>query len=132
MIRKNNARTSNRRGAALIIALVLLLLVGAISTSLIRGFYTDRQERNRSQIRTQAELLCHDFAELAKIQRTIAPDFTGETLALTKISDTFDGTFQLTSTFPEAEGTAEPVVQIEYYDETNKLIYTNSLKPVAK
>ena len=131
MIQKNNARTSNRSGAALIIALVLLLLVGAISTSLIRGFYTDRHARNQSQIREQAELLRYDFAERAKIQRTATPDFTGETLRLTKLSNTFDGTFQLTSTFPEAEGTAEPVVQIEYYDETNKLIYTNSLQPVA-
>ena len=99
-----NKRISNRRGAALIIALVLLLLVSAISASLIQGFYTDRRERDRSLIRTQAELLRQDFA--------------GETLTLPHVSDSFPGTFQLTA--------CENGVVVEYHDTTNTLVYTSS------
>lgn len=125
MIIKLNTKKSNRRGAAVIIALVLLLLVGALSTSLIRGFYTDRRERDQSFIREQAELLQHDFVERTQIQRNASPDFAGETLALTGLSGSFDGTFQLTSTFAETpEGTVEPVVVVDYYDAANKLTYT--------
>ena len=99
-----NARTSNRRGAALVIALVLLLLVSAISATLIRGFYTDRRERDQSLIRVQAELLRQDFSACAMS-------------ALTVRTDSFDGKFQLT--------TNENDVTVEYYDETDKLIYTS-------
>ena len=67
MIRENNARTSNRRGAALIIALVLLLLVGAISTSLIRGFYTDRQERNRRVQSLECQQPTHELLSLVGV-----------------------------------------------------------------
>ena len=101
-----NSRTSNRRGAALVIALVLLLLVSAISATLIRGFYIDRRERDQSLIRVQAELLLQDFAEC--INRGQAP-------ALTVRTDSFDGKFQLTAN--------ENDVTVEYYDETDKLIY---------
>ena len=109
MIQQTNARTSNRRGAALIIALVLLLLVTAISASLIRGFYTDRQERDRSLIRVQAELLRQDFADRVNL---------GQVPALTLHAGPLDGTFQLTS--------QETGVVVEYFDNANNLVYSNS------
>ena len=126
MIRKNNSRKSNRRGAALIIALVLLLLVGTISASLIRGFYTDRCERDRAQIRAQAEMLRFDFAKRAEFRRAASPDFTGETAVFSEIA-MFDGTFHLTSNLAEnADGTTAPVtVLVEYFDSTNKLVYSS-------
>jgi len=104
---QQNARPSNRRGAALVIALVLMLLVTAISATLIRGFYTDRRERNQSQIRVQAELLRRDFADLANREKV-------PSLALQ--TDSLDGTFRLTAT--------ENDVVVEYRDAENKLIYT--------
>jgi len=109
MIQQTNARTSNRRGAALVIALVLLLLVTAISAVLIRGFYTDRLERDRSQIRIQAELLRRDFADCTH---------AGQAAALTLQTDSFDGTFQLIPT-------DENGVRVEYHDAANKLIYSS-------
>ena len=108
MIQHNNTRSSKRRGAALIIALVLLLLVTAISASLIRGFYTDRQERDRSLIRVQAELLRQDFADRVNL---------GQVPALTLHAGPLDGTFQLTS--------RDAAVTVEYFDNANNLIYTN-------
>jgi Tfp pilus assembly protein PilX len=116
MIQQTNVRPSNRRGAALVIALVLMLLVTAVSATLIRGFYTDRRERDQSQIRTQAELLRQDFSERTNILRAASSDFSGETQTLTNLSGFFDGTFQLTS--------SENGVIVEYYDSANKLIYT--------
>ena len=104
-----NARTSNRRGAALIIALVLMLLVSAISATLIRGFYTDRRERDQSLIRIQADLLRQDFAECTN---------NTQATALTLHTDSFDGTFQLT--------TNENGAIVEYYDDAKKLIYTGN------
>ena len=121
-LQRINARRSNRHGAALITALVLLLLVGAISTSLIRGFYTDRLQRDQSLVRTQAEMLKRDFAERAKIQLAASPDFTGETLTMAGLSSEFDGTFQLTSSVIETPDGAEPVVVVEYYNAANKLV----------
>jgi Tfp pilus assembly protein PilX len=113
-MRQANTRISpNRRGAALIIALVLLLLVSAISATLIRGFYTDRRERDQSLIRTQAELLRQDYAEIIT-SRGQAPALTAES-ALTVRSEMFDGTFQLT--------TGDDGVVVEYFNAENQLIY---------
>jgi len=104
---RTSKRHTNRRGAALIIALVLLLLVSAISATLIRGFYTDRRERDRSLIRIQAELLQQDYADIIVKQ--------GQAPALTLHTDSFEGTFQLT---PSDNG-----VVVKYYDTANKLIF---------
>jgi len=120
---QQNARPSNRRGAALVIALVLLLLVTAISATLIRGFYTDRRERDQSQMRTQAELLRLDFADRTNILRAASPDFTGETLTVT--NPNIDGTFQLTSSITKTpEDTFDITISVDCYDSANKLIYT--------
>ena len=115
MIQQTNVRPSNRCGAALVIALVLMFLVTAISATLIRGFYTDRRERDRSQIRVQAELLQRDFTERVNLLRAASPDFPGETLTITNPT-MFNGMFQLTSN--------ENGVIVEYYDTAGKLIYT--------
>ena len=97
-----NSRSPNRRGAALVIALVLMLLVSAISATLIRGFYIDRRDRDQSLIRVQAELLRQDFAACAMPSLTVR-------------TDSFDGKFQLTAN--------ENGVAVEYYNETDELIY---------
>ena len=125
MIQQNHVRrTSNRRGAALVIALVLMLLVTAISATLIRGFYDDRRERNQSQIRTQAELLRSDFADRTNILCAASPDFTGETLTVTN-PNVFEGMFQLTSSITKTpEGIVDTAVSVECYDSTGRLIYS--------
>ena len=123
MIQPTNARPSNRRAAALVIALVLMLLVTAISATLIRGFYTDRRERDQSQMRVQAELLRSDFADRTNLLRAASPDFTGETLTVT--NPNIDGTFQLTSSITKTpEDTVDTAISVECYDTTGKLIYT--------
>jgi len=125
MIQQNHVRRpSNRRGAALVIALVLMLLVTAISATLIRGFYTDRRERDQSQIRTQAELLRSDFADRTNLLHAASPDFTGETLTVTN-PNIFNGMFQLTSSITKTpEDTVDTAISVECYDAAGKLVYT--------
>jgi len=120
-------RSHPRRGAALIIAMVLLLLVGVISAAIIHGFFQDRRERTQTLIKTQANLLQEDYHRCAKERLTASPDFTGETLKLTGISDSAPGTFELSSVVSPS-GDAVISTEVRYYDENDKLIYSADTK----
>ncbi|MCL2349804.1 MAG: hypothetical protein FWC50_16255 [Planctomycetaceae bacterium] len=129
---RNSFRCNHpRRGAALIIAMVLLLLVGAISAAIVRGFYQDRNEHRQSLIKTQANLLQEDYHRRAKQQFNASPDFTGETLKLTGISDSAPGSFELVSVAGRSgHPSGETVIstEVRYYDENDRLIYSGNAK----
>ncbi|GHV10467.1 hypothetical protein AGMMS50229_21520 [Campylobacterota bacterium] len=109
-------QTGKHRGAAAVIALVLLLVTGTISAVLVREFFTDRLERRQSFIKIQADLLQQDYAERVKLLEQ-SPGFAGETLTVPAAPGfPEDGTFQLTADENFAVGTV-------YRDENSRLIY---------
>ncbi len=127
MTRNNKSNSVPRRGAAMIVAMVLLLLTGAISAGIISGFYQARRERDQSLIKAQANLLLEDHHQRALQQHEASPGFTGETLKLTEISDSAPGTFELTSAVdPSGDGTLS--TEVRYYDENNRLTYISDGK----
>ncbi|MDR1492802.1 MAG: hypothetical protein LBT05_08780 [Planctomycetaceae bacterium] len=115
---KRPFKTSNRNGAALIIALVLLLFVSALSAVILRQLYNGRLETQRQLLYVETDLLIRDMRERAEQRRAADPSFTGESVTFKELSPHLNGTFQLT-THAEKEITIDAV----YRDESGTVIY---------
>ena len=120
-------KSPNRRGAALIIALVLLVFIGAIASAALPQILRDRQEVRMEWVRQQAQLLLGDALLSAETQRQSDPDFSGETFSLGPDYQSFGGTFHVTTKYQEDQFTAT----VEYCNAKGKTLYfvKRSLQP---
>lgn len=73
----------SRKGAALIVALVSLLLAIALASALVQVARVSRQRLDRANHREQAELLADSAWRRAIAERAADPAYAGETWELT-------------------------------------------------
>jgi type II secretory pathway pseudopilin PulG len=111
---------SKRRGAALIIALVLLAFLGIVTGTVLTQIIRDRQEARTELIRIQSQQLLRDALRIAEAKRQSDPVFSGETWTLGPDCQPFPGTFQVAT---RLENNAL-VVEVEYRNAQEKLLYT--------
>jgi len=87
----------DRRGAALIIALVLLAFLGIIAGTVLPRIYQDRQESRKELLRIQSRQLLDDAFRNAEVKRQADSDFSGETFSLGTDQQPFAYTFLVTT-----------------------------------
>ena len=92
---KHNRR--KRRGAALIVALVLLAVLGIIAGAALQQILRDRQATQQELVRTQSRQLLDDALRNVEAKRKLEPTFSGETLTLDSGCQPFPGQFQVTT-----------------------------------
>jgi len=114
-----NNRT--RRGAALVVALVLLAFLGIIASVALPQILRDRQEGRMELVREQTERLLDDVLRKSEAQRKSDPEFSGEILTLGPDCQPFPGTFLVTTKYQDGAFAAE----VEYRNNKEKLLYTN-------
>lgn len=75
-------RGRSRRGGIAIVAVICLVLIAALSTSLMRTVAQSRQQEQMASLRLQAELLAGAGLDRARAQLADDPDYAGETWAV--------------------------------------------------
>ena len=108
-----------RRGAALIIALVLLVVIVAVASVTLPQILRDRQELRLELVRGQAQWLLDDALRHADAKRRIDSEFSGETMTLGPDHQPFDGIFLVTTQYKDERFHAE----VEYRDRKGKTLY---------
>lgn len=114
-------RPPARRGAALIISLVLLALLGAFSTTILKGMLLDRRVSKTELLKIQAETLLDDSLDRARLRREIDPAFTGETIVLASPALQDGGVFHGTTRFDSEKNLF--VVDGVFRDRSGKDVY---------
>ena len=109
-----------RRGAALLITLVLLAFIGTVVAVTLPQILRDRQEVRKGLIRQQALYLLDDAFRSAGMQRQSDSEFSGETFTLGLDHQPFGGEFQVTTKYQDDHF----AVEIEYHDGKGKMIGT--------
>ena len=110
----------NRRGAVLIVALVLLAVLGIVAGVALPQILRDRQENRKALVRIQSQQLLDDALRNAEAKRRSDSAFSGETLTLGPEHQPFPGTFQVTTRLEDDAFTGE----VEYRNEEGKILYT--------
>ena len=104
-----------RRGAAAIIAIALIAVLGAMTAVMLTDFHRSQMLRRQTEIRTQANQLLADFKERTVARLQADPAAPEERIVIPPFSRRFHGTFILT--FDSAK------IQVEYNDDHGKTIY---------
>jgi type II secretory pathway pseudopilin PulG len=112
--------TQPRRGAALIITLVLLTLIGVVASMTLPQILRDRQEARMELLRTQSRQLLDDALRNAEAKRQSDSEFSGETFTLGPDHQPFPGTFLITTKYQDDRFNAE----VEYRHEKGTILYT--------
>ena len=112
--------THSRRGAALIVAIVLLAVLGVVAGIALPQIIRDRHEARMDLLRIQSRQLLHDAFRIAETKREADPEFSGETMTIAPGLHSFPGTFHVTTRY---ENDAFVGV-VEYRDENGKLLHT--------
>ena len=115
----------NRRGAALIAALVLLTVLGIVAGMVLPQLLRDRQEARLELIRVQSRQLLDDALCNATAKRQADSEFSGETLTLGPDTQPFPGTFQVATRLENDIFAGE----VEYRDQAGKIIFTTNRHP---
>ena len=118
----------NRRGAALLVAIVLLTLLAIVAGTMLPQMLRNQQENRLDLLRTQSRQLLDDTLRNAESKRQAEPEFSGETLVLGPDRQPFPGTFQITTRYEENTFAAE----VEYRTENRKLLHTANRKLQSK
>jgi len=117
-----NRQNSSRRGAALIITLVLLACLAMVAGTVLPQILRDRQESQMALVRTQSHQLLDDALRNAEAKRHNEPEFAGATFTLGPDSQPFPGTFQVAT---QVENDAF-IAKVEYRNEQGTIIYVAS------
>ncbi len=76
---KFDGLTNSRRGTALIVVMICLMLVTAVMSSMLKSTLLQRKQMLQEQFRLQAEWLLESALERAVLQRSIDSKYQGET-----------------------------------------------------
>jgi len=112
--------TPTRRGAVLIVTLVLLALLAIVASVVLPQILRDRQDSRQELARVQSRQLLDDALRNAEAKREANPEFFGEMFVLDPNHQPFPGTFLITTEFVDDAFTAE----VEYRNKEGKTIYT--------
>ena len=72
----------NRRGVALVLALVCLLVVAAIGTAIVQTLARERQQMQRQQLQTQTTWVAESAIQRAAGQLSMDAEYAGETWSI--------------------------------------------------
>ena len=108
----------NRRGAALIIVLVLLAFIGVIASLTLPQILRDRQTVRMELVRQQVQYLLDDAFRRAEAQRQSDSEFSGGTFVLGSDHQPFDGTFQVATNYQDDRLN----VEVEYRNGKGKVL----------
>ena len=114
---KNSPTQSNRRGAALIVAIVLLAVLGIVAGIVLPQILRTRREAQQDLIRAQSRQLLDDVLRNAEQLRESDTEFSGGTFTLRLDLQPFSGTFHVTT---RLEGDVF-VAEVEYHDENDRI-----------
>jgi len=89
----------NRRGGALLVAIVLLAVLGIVAGMTIPQIIRDREQARLDLVRMQSQQLLDDALRIAESKRETNSEFYGETLTLGPDQQPFPGTFQVTTRY---------------------------------
>ena len=109
-----------RKGAALIIALVLIAVIGTISAILLKNLLEDRLQQRRVEIRAQSKILLADWVKRTETKLRENADFPGEQTAITPFTHRWSGTYYLTS----RKENEQMIAALECRDEEGRIFYT--------
>jgi hypothetical protein len=90
-------QSPTRRGASLIIAIVLLSCLAVVGGTVLPQILRDRQESRQDLVSIQSRQLHADALRHAEAKREADPEFSGETFTLGPDVQPFSGTFQITT-----------------------------------
>jgi len=116
----NPTHSLNRRGAALLVAIVLLALLSIVAGAMLPQILRARQENRMALLHTQTRQLLDDALRNVEAKRKAEPEFSGEILTLGSDCQPFPGTFQVTTQVENDTFAAK----VEYRSEKGKLVYT--------
>ena len=108
-----------RRGAALIIVIVLLACLAIVAGVVLPQILRDRLEARQELIRIQSRQLLDDALRYAEAKRSADAEFAGETFTLDSDQQPFAGTFSVTTEFVDEAFTGG----VEYRNKEGKMIY---------
>ncbi len=117
-------KSPERSGAALIIAIVVLALLGIVASTALPQLLRDRQESRKELLKQQTERLLDDALRKAETQRKTDTAFVGETITLGPDQQPFPGTFRLTTRF-ETEKNAF-AAEAEFRNDKDRILYSKT------
>lgn len=88
-----------RRGAALMICLVLIVFFATLSGIVIKTVLDDRREARTESIRQQVRFLLQDGLHRAETLRDADPDFSGDAVEIPSEHPAIPGVYTLTSVY---------------------------------
>ena len=106
-----------RRGAALIVAIALLAVLGIVAGMTLPQIIRDQHEARTDLLRVQSRQLLDDALRIAEAKREADSEFSGETLTLTPDQHSLAGTFQITTRYENDTFVGE----VEYRDEHDRI-----------
>jgi hypothetical protein len=107
-----------RRGAAAMIALVLIAVLGVITAVMLKDFHRNQMSRRKVEVRSQAGQLLADFKERTLTRLQADPAASEERIEIPPFSPRFEGTFILTF---GSEG-----IQVQYINDLGKTLYVET------
>lgn len=119
---KNRMKRKQRRAAAMILCLVLIVFLTALSGIVIKTVLDDRRESRTEMLRQQARLLLQDGLHRAEMRRKAEPEFSGETLEIPSESSTNTGTYILTSVYDGDDQAFR--IDVRFRDRVGNIIVT--------
>ncbi len=115
--RKPSRASHNRRGAALIVAMICTVLVTLMLGTMVKITLTRAQQARHREQALQVEWLAEAGLERARAMLTAQPDYQGETWAITEetLGGPYRGTVTITvAAIPENPQARDVSVQAEY------------------
>jgi type II secretory pathway component PulJ len=116
---------SHRRGAALMIALVLLACLTIVAGTMLPQILRSRHESRQELLREQSRQLLEDALRIAEAKRQGDPDFSGMVWTLGPDEQPFPGTFLVTT---RLEGNTF-AVEVEFRNDDGKTICVMNRNP---
>ena len=107
------------RGAALIIVLVLLSILGIVAGAALPQIIRNRQAIRMDLLRTQSHQLFADAIRCAEAKRESEPTFSGETFVVGSDIQPFPGSFHVATRLENDAFVAE----VEYRNTSRTTIY---------
>ncbi len=116
-----------RRGAAVIICLVLIVFLATLSGVVIKTVLDDRREARTESIRRQVQLLLQDGLARAEMLRNASPAFSGDTIEIPSEPPAMAGLYVLTNVYDEDRKAFR--IDVRFRDQAGNTIVARTLEP---
>lgn len=123
---KNCMKRKQRRGAAIIICLVLIVFLATLSGIVIKTVLDDRREARTESIRQQVQFLLQDGLHRSEMLRKAQSGFSGETVEIPSEHPAIPGSYVLTSVYDEDRNTFR--VDVRFQDRAGNTIVARKVE----